>query len=120
MRIKIIPTNELPPSPPLDDEILYELLKAYALYQAYTNPFNPTTSFRYHLPDNRMVSLKVLNTLGQLVATLTDQAQEVGFTSVEWNALKVASGVYSYHPETTSGTDPSMTFMNMKKILLVK
>ena len=96
------------------------LPKAFALYQNYPNPFNPTTVIRYDIPLESYVSVKVYNTLGQRVATLVDGAESVGYKSISWNASGVASGMYFYHMKATSVANPSKTFTQVKKMMLVK
>lgn len=99
---------------------IVELPKEYRLFQNYPNPFNPTTTFKYDLPFNSKVTLRIFNVLGQKVNTLVDGMQEPGFKSLEWNATNVASGVYFYHLEAMSTTDPSKIFTQVKKMILVK
>jgi photosystem II stability/assembly factor-like uncharacterized protein len=93
---------------------------AYALEQNYPNPFNPTTTLKYELPFDSRVSLKVFNLMGQLVSRLVDDEQQAGFRSVTWNASNYASGVYIYRFEATSTADPGRSFMQVKKMVLVK
>jgi uncharacterized membrane protein len=92
----------------------------YKLYQNYPNPFNPVTTFKYQLPGASHISLKVYNTLGQLLATLIDEIQQAGYKEVQWNASDVASGVYFYKLETTSLSQPIKNFTQIKKLLLLK
>ena len=66
-----------------------------SLSQNYPNPFNPSTTIRYDLPKAANVSLKISNTLGQLVATLVDEKKEPGCYTVRWIA-SVPSGIYFY------------------------
>ncbi len=121
-RIKIVPTSERPPSPPNAPTTTTagEIPKEYGLDPAYPSPFNPTTTIRYELPFESKVSLKVYNLLGQVVETLQDRVENAGFKSVVWDASKFASGVYFYRLATVHIADPSETFMQVQKMVLVK
>jgi hypothetical protein len=66
-RITIRPTAELPPPPPSGTEAARQP-SAYSLAEAYPNPFNPTTTIRYALPEPAVVSLKVYDLVGREVA----------------------------------------------------
>ena len=96
------------------------LPKRFALSQNYPNPFNPATTFRYDLPHQSSVTLKVYNLLGQLVQTLADGVESAGYKSVEWNAGSVSSGIYFYRLSATSTCDPTKSFTQVKKMLLLK
>ncbi|MHB9013589.1 MAG: T9SS type A sorting domain-containing protein [Ignavibacteriaceae bacterium] len=69
---------------------------AFTLSQNYPNPFNPSTVIKYSIPKSGIVTLKVYNMLGQEVATLVNQMQNSGNYIVNFNADKLASGVYMY------------------------
>jgi hypothetical protein len=122
-RIRIVPTGELPPPPPIDGGIVKptkDMPKEFALEQNYPNPFNPTTIFQFSLPTDSKVSLTICNILGQRIATLVDGLQSAGYKSINWNASSVASGLYFYRIEATSVTNPAKTFTQVKKMALVK
>jgi hypothetical protein len=93
----------------------------FALHQNYPNPFNPATvirfSVRQHVRQDGIlsynVSLRVYNMLGQLVATLVDEAKAPGEYSVKWDATNVPSGMYVYR--LNAGT-----FTDVKKMILLK
>jgi hypothetical protein len=66
------------------------------LFQNYPNPFNPLTTISYDLLARSYVTLKIFNVLRQAVATLVDGEVQAGRHQVQWNAGRLASGVYFY------------------------
>lgn len=111
-KIKIVPTDELPPPPPGEKTSGSAAGEPgqFALYPAYPNPFNPSAEIKFDLNQRMRVSLKVYNTLGQHVATLIDNYEFSAGTHREiFNASNLASGIYFYrisaHGEGTIFTD---------------
>ena len=101
-----------------------EIPQTFAMMQNYPNPFNPTTTLRYALPKDARVTLTIYNVLGQRVATLRDEAENVGYYNVVWNGrndfgTQIASGVYFYRIEARP-TDGSEPFSSIKKMLMLK
>jgi len=66
------------------------------LYPNYPNPFNPTTTIQYYLPEKSDVVLTVFNISGCKVETLVNQSQTSGRYFVKWDASRYPSGVYFY------------------------
>jgi hypothetical protein len=85
----------------------------FQLEQNYPNPFNPTTTISFSLPHAANATVKVMNMLGQEVATLVDGYMAAGSHQVTFDATKLASGSYFY--KLTSGD-----FTQVKKMMLVK
>jgi hypothetical protein len=76
-------------------------VKNFELFQNYPNPFNPVTTIKYQIPEAGLVSLKVYNILGEEVATLVNEIKRSGSYTVDFNAGKLASGVYIYELKTS-------------------
>jgi hypothetical protein len=79
--------------------------KAYKLNQNYPNPFNPTTKISFDIPKSNFTTLKIYNTLGELVSTLVDGNLEAGTHAYDFNASSLASGIYYYRLESGSFTE---------------
>ena len=74
----------------------------------YPNPFNPTTTISFVLPQSGQVHLAVYNLQGQLVRTLISDQLSWGRHSVVWDSrnergAELASGTYIYLLDTPSG-----------------
>lgn len=85
----------------------------FKLEQNYPNPFNPSTTINFSVPKSGIYQLKVYNILGQEVATLLNGEILSGNHSVQFDASKLASGVYVYR---FSGNNVNIS----KKMLLQK
>ncbi len=85
------------------------LLFSHRLHQNYPNPFNPSTIIRYEVQKTGHVSLRIYNTLGQLVRTLVNQQETSGAYRITWDGRndqgeRVASGVYIYQMQADEFT----------------
>jgi tetratricopeptide (TPR) repeat protein len=86
------PNEQVVPSPPV-------------LYNNYPNPFNPTTTIEFFIPQTGIAKLNVYNIKGQKVRTLIDSDLGKGEHRVIWNGKdsrnrSVASGVYFFRLES--------------------
>ena len=95
------------------DDVISEIPEEYDLYQSYPNPFNPSTTIKFSLPEENDVSLIIYNTLGQKVAELVSSKLDAGRYSYQWNAGDVATGLYIYELRTDK-------FVSVKKMMLLK
>ena len=68
----------------------------YSLSQNYPNPFNPTTQINFSVKQAGNVTLVVYNMLGQAVATLVNGNMGAGNYTANFDASKLASGIYIY------------------------
>ncbi len=74
-------------------------MNQYQLFTNYPNPFNPTTTISYALPNAAQVRIHVFDLTGRLVKTLVDSEQQPGLHSIAWDARdeagkEVANGMY--------------------------
>ena len=69
--------------------------KELTLARNYPNPFNPTTTIDFTIPQDGRVVLKVYDILGKEVATLLDGDRKAGeYQQVVFDASKLSSGVF--------------------------
>jgi hypothetical protein len=90
----------------------------FALHENYPNPFNPTTTLRFDLPEISDITLTIYNMLGQRVKTFNMQSTPAGYHSVTWDATNdygdpVGAGVYLYQLQTKD-------FVKTRKMVLLK
>lgn len=101
----IIPTGVQPPVTTRPSE--------FHLAQNYPNPFNPATTISYTLPVGGTVFLKVFALDGREVASLVHEDQSAGEHRIQFDASRLASGVYLYRLQLGG-------FEQTRKLLLVK
>ena len=70
------------------------LPSVYKIYNAYPNPFNPSTSFEMRLFESSDVTVKIYNLTGQLVDVIAEGNFTADTHTFTWNAENLASGVY--------------------------
>lgn len=95
------------------DQEITEAPTSFSLSQNFPNPFNPTTTIQYSLPQAGNVTLKIYNLLGEEVRTLIEDYKQAGKHSVQFNASQIASGIYFYRLQAGS-------FVETKKMILIK
>lgn len=97
----------------------YEDAKAerFLLGQNFPNPFNPTTSIQFSLPQESNVNIIVYNIIGTKIKRLVNSIFQEGEYSVGWDGtnslgIPVPSGTYLYSMVTNDQTQ------TMKMVLL--
>ena len=80
---------------------------AGVLAQNFPNPFNPSTTIRFHLPNSLFVKLNIYSVYGRRIATLLNEFKEAGPHEIEWfgrndNGKSMATGFYLYRLEAGS------------------
>ncbi len=90
----------------------------YALHPNYPNPFNPSTTIRYDLPEESHVSLTVYDLMGKQITSLVSESQAAGVRTVTWDGTdasgkNVSAGVYLYRIQAGE-------FSQTRKMVLLK
>jgi hypothetical protein len=93
--------------------------REFRLYDAYPNPFNPSTTIRFDLPVESDVKLVMYDIMGKEVDRLIEERKQPGRYELSWNASNTASGVYFYRMYA-QGVMQSYSTPVTKKILLMK
>jgi len=91
---------------------------SYYLYNAYPNPFNPTTTLHYELLKEVLVSFNIFDLMGHHIKLLINNKQPAGYHSIKWDATNnlgepVSAGMYIY-------TLQAGEFRQVKKMVLLK
>jgi hypothetical protein len=110
--VVIVPHDMSPFASPFGQPSL-EIPAEFSVGQNYPNPFNPSTRFRFGLPKNASVSVKIYNIIGQEVAVLVDREFPAGFHAVDWNAGHMPSGIYIFRLAADD-------FVETRKLILMK
>jgi hypothetical protein len=85
----------------------------FRLLQNFPNPFNPSTTIKYEIPELNYASLKIYDVLGNEIVTLVNEEKPAGKYQIEFDAAEFASGFYFY--QLIAGK-----FTATKKMLLLK
>jgi hypothetical protein len=92
----------------------------YSLSQNFPNPFNPSTTISYSVPERSIVRLSIFNTLGQKISEVMNERKDAGNYEQFFNASQLSSGIYFYRIEATSTQNSGKTFVETKKMVLMK
>jgi hypothetical protein len=97
----------------VNNELVAGLPEKFDLKPNYPNPFNPSTRISFDLPESAEVRLTVFDVLGRQVANLVNQPMKAGSHTVNFDAQRLASGVYIYRLEAGS-------FSMTRNMMLIK
>ena len=85
----------------------------YNITSIYPNPFNPSTTILFSIPEFGLTTITVYDITGRKLETLTNEVLSIGNYSINWNASSYPSGVYLIRME-------SGDFTQTQKVVLVK
>ncbi len=96
---------------------------SYELHPAHPNPFNPSTTIRYGLPQDSRVQLTIYDIMGREVYTHA-AVEEAGYQSVTWRGKDISgkavpSGIYIYRLRAIPA-ESGEPYIATRKMLLLK
>ena len=94
-------------------ESVQSKLSNYKLFQNYPNPFNSSTTIKFEIPKDGLVTLKIYNILGEEIETLFNEERSSGRYEVNFDAFKLPSGIYFYQLKTRD-------YVDTRKMILLK
>jgi hypothetical protein len=107
-----------------NEEQITSLPTDYDLAPNYPNPFNPSTTIEFAMPEAGTVILRVYSITGQLVRTLASGSYASGKYSLAWDAKDgsgspVATGIYFYQL-VVQKQKGEIAFMETRRMTLIK
>jgi hypothetical protein len=91
----------------------------FDMSQNFPNPFNPTTTLLYSVPEPSRVHLRVVDMLGRVVVTAVDGIVESGIHQYTFDATNLPSGQYMTIVSMT-GNESGLSFSKTVKMTLNK
>ncbi|MCF8266962.1 MAG: T9SS type A sorting domain-containing protein [Ignavibacteriales bacterium] len=84
-----------------------QLIRSFKVIGNYPNPFNPSTTIAYSIPQKSDVKVNIYDVNGQLIKEIVNESLDAGKHFVTWNGTNqtnssVASGVYIYTVQSGS------------------
>lgn len=96
-----------------------EIPKVFALYNNYPNPFNPSTTFRFDIPEKSQVNITIFDITGRVVSNPVNGPLEPGKYEVTWSAENYSSGMYLYRVQAY-GFNGTGGLNETRKMILLK
>ena len=92
----------------------------FSIFNNYPNPFNPSTTIRFALPEAGSYKLRIYDILGRVIETASATNMLAGLHQHVFNAASFASGVYYYNIEFTSSRTGVRRLSETGKMILIK
>lgn len=85
----------------------------FALEQNFPNPFNPTTTIKFALPERNLVQIRLYTIIGEEVLLLVNEEMNQGWYEIKLNMNSFSSGVYIYRMNAGN-------YVSTRKMMLIK
>jgi hypothetical protein len=103
----------------VEDEIVGIIPNSVEVYGNYPNPFNPSTTIKYSIPESGVVNIAVFNALGEEVQSV-NLFNNAGLNEYNFNAVNLSTGVYLYKISLESLTSGNNLQSKTGKMILLK
>ncbi|MEO8232199.1 MAG: T9SS type A sorting domain-containing protein [Ignavibacteriota bacterium] len=112
----------LDPATPVgvEDEKVVVIPNSIELYGNYPNPFNPSTTIKFAIPETGNVNIKIYNTVGEEVKNVNLINRNAGELDYSFNAASISSGVYFYKITLNNSTSGKSYISTVGKMILLK
>ena len=91
----------------------HQPVEGFRLYQNHPNPFNPSTTITYSLPQKSHVRLQIHDLRGRLLTTLVDETKTAGVHHQQFSNSRLPSGTYVYRLQAGE-------FTHMRKMVVIR
>ena len=86
----------------------------FAIVSAYPNPFNPSTTIEFSLPNEALVDVSIFDIRGRMISSLvSNELKASGTHRVKWDASGNSSGIYIVKIDSEGNSDT-------QRLLLIK
>ena len=90
----------------------------FHLEQNHPNPFNPSTTISYLLPERSFITIRVYDILGKEIRSIIEEEQSAGQYELEFESNNLPSGFYIY--VLTASSENGLYIKEGKKMILIK
>ncbi|HCY75840.1 MAG TPA: hypothetical protein DHV28_07945 [Ignavibacteriales bacterium] len=112
----------LDPNTPVgvDDQKNTVIPNSIELYGNFPNPFNPSTTIKFAIPEAGDVNIKIYNTVGEEIRNINLVNKNAGELNYTFNAANISSGVYFYKISLDNSATGKNYLSNVGKMILLK
>ncbi|HRN26734.1 MAG TPA: T9SS type A sorting domain-containing protein [Ignavibacteriaceae bacterium] len=102
------------------DDKLISIPSSIQLYGNYPNPFNPSTTIKFAVPESGDVNIIIFNTLGEEIESVKLLSNNGGESEYSFNASSISSGVYFYKIALNNSASGRNYVSKVGKMILLK
>ena len=104
----------------VEDENITVIPNSIQLLGNYPNPFNPSTTLKFAIPESGDVNIKIYNTVGEEIKTINLANKNGGELSYRFNASTISSGIYFYKVSLNNSASGKSYPGKVGKMILLK